>query len=88
MDESSMARWYKYYKKIGYSHEQLYDMGLAEQAEPSKGGINLKEAMAKIKKQHDIEESLKPKPDAKLVPNMAKVGEGLVGKKPMEKKPR
>jgi len=29
MDESSQNRWYRYYKKIGYSHEQLYDMGLA-----------------------------------------------------------
>jgi len=63
-------------------------MGLAEQATPSKGGMNLKEAMAKIKKQHDIEESLKPKPEAKLVPNFANVGEGLVGKKPMPKKPQ
>jgi hypothetical protein len=53
MDESSQNRWYRYYKKIGYSHEQLYDMGLAQQAET--GGVNLKEAMAKIKKQHEKE---------------------------------
>jgi hypothetical protein len=65
MDESSQNRWYRYYKKIGYSHEQLNTMGLAQQEET--GGMNLKEAMAKIKKQHEIEESLKPKPEAPLV---------------------
>ena len=52
-EQNSMNRWYKYYKTIGLSHEQMMKMGLTKVSEIGQGGkptLSFRDAMKSVQK--------------------------------------